>query len=232
MKKKIIVLAISCFVLASSVGCGKKNDSVTDDVILSSTIGLTSEMTGEITTEKIGADDVIITEEVNTTGQISVDMDEVNIRELIDANLVFMQDVLGIRMLKNSSWIPDQDGYIIPADENAFASYEAFEKFVRAVYVEEKANMFLYKYPTEDNPLFINENGKLYYNMTAYGEKGYYVDWTNYEITIDKKKEDRIEFTVTASIEVPADQPVKKPYDIKGAIVKQGDRWLLEDSVY
>lgn len=125
-----------------------------------------------------------------------------------------------------------QDGHICKVSDERFASYADFEAYIHSVYCAAEADMLLNHYPYEDSPMYLDVDGELYIDLNLAGAKGYYVDWTDCEITIDSADAERCEFTVKGSIEEPAEVPVQEDYFANGVAVFEKGKWVLEKMIY
>ena len=152
---------------------------------------------------------------------------ESEIRRLVDENLYCMRDVFVLSMLPTED-TPIEGEWIYPVKEDVFKDYAEFDAYVRSVYCKETADMYL----CGEDPKYVNIDGKLCANKYLEGSKGYYVDWTDYDLTIDSVTEDECTFTVTCSVEWPADKPVKEAYPVSGKAVKEDGKWLLTSMLY
>ena len=61
---------------------------------------------------------------------------------------------------------------------------------------------------------YYDQDGMLYLDINYDGAKGYYVDWSGFTLTIDSTEGNQCAFTVTATVEWPADVPQKEPYSV------------------
>ena len=69
----------------------------------------------------------------------------------------------------------------------------------------------------------------LYLDINYDGAKGYYVDWSGFTLTIDSTEGNQCTFTVTATVEWPADEPQKEPYSVIQTAIYENGRWLLTE---
>lgn len=165
-----------------------------------------------------------------TVGQVLTDE---KIKWLIDENIYCNLHVFEMNSL---SWKDEQIEYegrtLYPVNEEKFVDFAAFEEYVRSVYCRETAELYLYKSPYEETPQYVNVDGKLYVDISCVGGKGYYVDWTDYSFEIKSQTEERCEFTVTASVEWPAEVPQKELYSVDAVAVFEDGKWVLEKMIY
>lgn len=164
-----------------------------------------------------------------TTDVITADfVTEAEIRNLLDENLNCMSNIFILDTLPTKDTpIQGQEG-IYQVEEDIFGDYAEFESYVRSVYCKETADMYLYDYPNEENPKYVNIEGKLCTNRHDAG-KGYCVDWTDYALTIESVQDGECQFTVACSVEPIVEESVSKRYMIQGKAVYENDRWLLTD---
>lgn len=247
MKKKYVVLAISMMGALLMVGCGDKTDKQSEnttqiyiqtDTTDATESGDTTDVTDGDTTEATESGDTTEKTEEEATAQEASDeavpeLDEAAMRALIKENIN-----CNLNIFANGNLMPVDGEYdeatenLVQVDPSEFADWDSFEAYVRSVYVEKTADMYLYNYPLEGQPRYVNQDGKLYLNLTLCGGKGYYVDWTDYQIEVTSSTDKRVEVKLTATVEWPADEPVKEPYEANGAFVYENGKWLLEDMIY
>lgn len=165
---------------------------------------------------------------------ISSDNSEITeemLSDLFKENVYCMVNVFSISHLPYDEETM-QDGHICKVSDEKFASFADFESYIRSVYCEAEAERLLYQYPYEDSPMYLNVDGVLCIDLNQAGAKGYYVDWSNCEITIDSVDAERCEFTVKGSIEEPAEVPVQEDYFANGTAVFENGNWVLEKMIY
>lgn len=155
-----------------------------------------------------------------------VKLDEKGIRTLADQSIYCMQHVIGLSALPTQG-VPIRDN-IYQVDESKFKDYAAFEKYIRSIYCKTEADRLLYNTPYEGQPEYLNIDGKLCVNMDRVGAKGYYVDWSKYEIKITNSSAAACEFTLTAAVEWPAENPKKESYPVKASAVYENGKWVLQ----
>lgn len=161
------------------------------------------------------------------------ELDEETMRAVFDENLNCMYHIFGLGSLMPIGGEYDaSQGNLVQVDPSVYPDWDSFEAYIRSVYCKETADMYLYNYPYEGDPKYINQDGMLYVNMEYDGGKGYYVDWSDYQIEITNKADTRVDFKATATIEEPGDEPVMEPYEVTGAFVLEDGNWLLEQSVF
>lgn len=114
-------------------------------------------------------------------------------------------------------------------DTNYFADYASFEEYIRSVYCKQEADRLLYNFPEEGVQKYYDQDGMLYLNTNYDGAKGYYVDWSGFTLTIDSTEGNQCTFTVTATVEEPADVPQKEPYSVTQTAIFEDGRWVLTE---
>lgn len=112
-------------------------------------------------------------------------------------------------------------------DTNYFADYASFEEYIRSIYCRQEADRLLYNFPEEGVQKYYDQDGMLYLNVNYDGAKGYYVDWSDYTLTIDSVQGNLCTFTATATVEWPADEPKKEPYSVTQTAVLEDGSWVL-----
>lgn len=162
------------------------------------------------------------------TGQVT----ESILKELIDKNVYCNITIFNGRLPLKETEIDMDTTSLYQVSEEAFKDYAAFEQYIRSVYCQSTADMYLNNYPEEGLQKYKNVDGKLYLDLKYCGEKGYYVKWDNYTITIDKTDAKNCEFTVKTTVEMPADEPVEEEYTVKGTAVYENGKWVLEKMLY
>lgn len=155
---------------------------------------------------------------------------ESTIAALFNENINCMQNIFALSSLPHTEEEAEPNVYVV--DESYFEDYAAFEEYIRSVYCKETADMLLYDYPYENEPKYIDKDGKLCVNTMLDGSKGYYVDWTDCKIEIKEADSNQCTFSVTGKIEEPSDNPVKEDYTVESTAVIENGSWLLTEMVY
>ncbi|MGN1231166.1 MAG: hypothetical protein ACI4TP_04630 [Anaerotignum sp.] len=171
------------------------------------------------------------TDENEVVSSENIEITEAILADLFKENVDCMVNVFSISHLPYDEETM-QDGHICKVSDERFASYADFESYIRSVYCAEEAERLLNHYPYEDSPMYLDVDGELYIDLNQAGAKGYYVDWSNCEITIDSADAEICEFTVKGSIEEPAEVPVKEDYFANGVAVFENGNWVLEKMIY
>lgn len=225
MKKKVLVTVFGIMLAAGLTGCDVKEFVA----IGGETPAVSTETKVEETLESTEAN--IQASSENVAAPVTITEEE--LRALMDKNIYVNLSVFGVSNLPLKVEEIDYDKErFYQVKEEAFPDYAAFENYIRSVYCKETADMYLYKYPTEEAPMYVNMDGKLYLDSYSMGGKGYYVDWSEYTIEVTKSDENVCEFTVTATVEWPAENAIKEPYTVQGVAVKENGVWLLQSMIY
>lgn len=212
MKKKIIstMLIMSLFVGVS--GCGNASES-----------GVVTDTINENTQSVLESQNTLESQEVKEEAM------KETLNGLIKENLRCMYEIFILSMLPSQGEPLDEWKYQV--SEEYFKDFAEFEAYVRSVYCKETADRYLYNFPCEGDPKYVNIDGKLYENRMYDGGKGYYVDWSSYTIDIDSLTDDKCEFTVNCTVEWPAEKPVVEPYPVKGTVILQDGKWVLTEMI-
>lgn len=152
------------------------------------------------------------------------------INELIEKNLYCMFEIFSLGSLPTQGEPLHDMVYLV--DETKFASYSAFESYLRDIYVKDEADLLLYNYPMEGRPKYLNEAGKLCVDMELDGGRGYYVDWENYTFERHLNSANRCDLVLHALIEEPADEPVAEEYEVTVTVLYQNGKWMLTELFY
>ncbi|MGN0135254.1 hypothetical protein [Anaerotignum sp.] len=170
------------------------------------------------------------TDETEVISSENSEITEDTLLDLFKENIYCMVNIFSINHLPYDE--ETQGGHICKVSDERFASFSDFEAYIRSVYCGAEADRLLNHYPYEDSPMYLNVDGELYINVDLAGAKGYYVDWSNCEITIDSADAERCEFTVKGSVEEPAEVPVQEDYFTNGVAVFENGKWVLEKMIY
>lgn len=162
-----------------------------------------------------------------TSSAVNNGITEDEIRSLMKENLNCMYNIFCLGMLPAQGEAVENNVYLV--DPSYFKDYASFESYVRSIYCEKTADMYLNNYPYEGVKKYENRDGMLYENRDYDGGKGYYVDWSEYTVTIDSVSDTECTFTMVASVEWPAEHPVKEPYEVKGKAVYENGKWLFTE---
>lgn len=175
---------------------------------------------------------VSITQETASVAEKTNQVTESILKELIDKNIYCNIHIFNGKLpLKDAETDMDKTS-LYQVSDDAFKDYAAFENYIRSVYCQSTADMYLNNYPEEGLQKYKNVDGKLYIDLKYCGEKGYYVNWDKYTVTIDKEDAKNCEFTVKTTVEMPADKPTLEEYTVKGTAVFENGKWVLEKMLY
>ena len=146
-------------------------------------------------------------------------------RELFDRNLKCTLEIFDLNTLA----FEDEavEGTFCPVTDSRFKTFADLEEYVNATYVKDIADNLLI-----ERGLYKEVNGVFCIDTSRIGGKGYYVDWSDYDLEIVSGDKDTCEFDVKGYIEEPSNDPQREPYT-KTAKAKNVDgNWLLEAVVY
>ena len=120
----------------------------------------------------------------------------------------------------------DSDCYT-KAETSFFTSYSELSDFVTKAYTNEKSDFLLNKYPSKDNPLYIDKNGSIYVDLDAVKPVEYNVLWDDsYTVTFTENSPQKCSFTLTTT-DFDGNE-----YITSGSAVFENGKWLLTDMVY
>lgn len=225
MKKKITAVIILAALMA---GCAQIADDPAQTNIITESAA-TSETTAEVTTTS-ETDAPVRTEDTETAAPVST-VSEEELRALMEENLYCMRNIFTLGTLPYGE-SPIQGENIYKVEDERFATFADLEEYVRGVYCKETADMYLYNYPYEGEPLYFDVDGQLCIDINRAGTKGYYVDWTDFGLDITSADESVCEFTVTGLAEEPADEPTFTEYTVNAKAVCEDGKWVLEKMIY
>lgn len=156
---------------------------------------------------------------------------EEGIRALMAENLNCMYNIFVLNHLPiQGDFVAGQSIY--PVNTYKFATFEEFENYVRSVYSKETADLYLYNFPYEGEPMYFEKDCLLYIDLNKVGGKGYYVDWSNYTVTINSCENDACSFTLNAQVEWPGEEPQAQDYPVEGKAVFENGTWLLTKMLF
>lgn len=227
MKKKIISVIILAAMLA---GCAKTVSETPEQTNI-----ITESTAAEETDSPANAEDTesvseTISETVTETEASVSSVSEEELRTLMEQNLDCMRYIFSLGTLAYSG-DPVQGDSVYKVDDR-FSTFAELEEYVRGVYCREEADRLLYNYPYEGEPLYFDVDGALCIDANRAGAKGYYVDWTDFGLTINSADDTMCEFTVTGLMEEPAEEPVYVEYKADARAVCEDGKWVLEKMIY
>lgn len=230
MKKKITAVIILAALMA---GCAKITDEPAQTNIITESAA-SAETTAEVTTAASESDAPVHTEDTETETETAAPVSTVSeeeLRALMEENLYCMRNIFTLGTLPYGE-SPVQGENIYKVEDQRFAAFADLEEYVRGVYCKETADMYLYNYPYEGEPLYFDVDGQLCIDINRAGAKGYYVDWTDFGLDIISADDSVCEFTVTGLAEEPADEPTFTEYTVNAKAVCEDGRWVLEKMIY
>ena len=163
---------------------------------------------------------------VSTISENNTALEETRIRLLADESINCMINIFELSSLTTQGE-PIKDN-IYQVDESKFKDYAAFENYIRSLYYKTEADRLLNDCHYENDPKYLNIDGKLCINMNQAGAKGYYVDWKNYEVKITNSDDTTCDFTLIATVEWPSENPTKESYTVNASAVYENGNWLLK----
>lgn len=153
---------------------------------------------------------------------------------LIEEN-IYCNQIFNMGMLPTveKEIIYDENNNLYQVDTEVFPDYASFEEYIRSVYCREKADELLYNFPYEGVRKYVNQDGKLYVDVRYDAAKGYYVDWSEYTVTMNFAGSEECEFTLHArGVMYPGENPVLEEYSVEGSVVLEDGKWLLTKILY
>ena len=145
-------------------------------------------------------------------------------KELFDRNLRVLQVFYSPKLDYEEEPI---EGTLCPVKDGRFKTFADLEEYVNATYVKDVAENLLV-----ERGLYKEVNGVLCIDISKLESRGYYVDWTDYNIEISGGDEKTCEFVVTGYIEEPSNEPQREPYTKVDKARNVDGNWLLEAVVY
>lgn len=200
---------------------------VYEDITYQNTTVVLSEMTTLESLTEISASETLVTTDLETTA--IPEFNESIIKDLFSKNLTCME-IFTLRPLRYDFSEKIRDN-ICPVISETFADYASFESYIRSVYIPQTANRLLYDTPYEDDPIYVNIDGRLCINANYDGGRGYYVDWSNYTVDIISVTEDACEFTVSAVQILPGEDNIAEDYSVSGRLILCDGEWRLEEMI-
>lgn len=144
------------------------------------------------------------------------------IRILWDEHIDCMMNYYGINFMDfEEGYVYSESDTLAPCSTQRFADYKAFEEYIRNIYSTTLADQLL------GNGHYVNQDGKLYFDLKYAANGSYYTDWKDSEIKVTNVSDEKIEFVITGTVEWPAEQPKEEPYPIQGELVAQENGWRL-----
>lgn len=226
MKLRSVVMGLAmCGIMLS--GCNANGNSQTEDKQLEP--GSETEIATQASTKQEKEEDAS-TEAGSASGQNETITEE-ELSNLFKENLNCMLYIFELGDLSHEEEPMDGD-MIYRVTDDKFHSLADLEEYLLTVYTKEEADRLLYHYPYEDQSKYLEQDGVLCINLALSGGKGYYVDWTDFEVTIKTIEEDRCTFLVKGTIEEPAEEPIQEEYFSEGVAVYENGHWVLEEMMH
>lgn len=231
MKKKLICAALAAAVLLAGCGSSAKPAAPASSApAASSSEPASSESTAPAATEAPTE-----TPEPTQPEEPAEDMEAI-IRDLFEQHLYCMIHIfeLGNLPYDENAYDPENppENDLVPVTSEEFKNYSDFEAYIRGIYSKEVADAYLYNFPYEGSPKYVNVDGDLYLNLMLCGGKGYYVDWSDYTVEINEQTDDRCSFTLHAFVEWPAAEPKPEDYPVEAEIVLEENGWRMNTRAY
>lgn len=236
MKRRILI----CMLAMSALLCSCAE--VTDDVKINEISQTTAEQSAASDTETeqsaatAEASETVTEKETETRTETEPEIaaeteisapDETELRALLDENLYCMMKIFCMGGLPHEDEpVMGESVYKVSSDK--FATLSDLESYLLTVYTAEYTDMLLNDFPYEDTSMYLDVDGELCIDINYAGAKGYYVDWSSPEITVNSSDGSRCEFTIKCRVEEPADVPVYTDYFVDGTAVYENGRWVLE----
>ncbi len=217
--KRICFVLLLLTLLLPLAACGREEKRPETAAAPSTETALTE--TGEIAaTEE--------TEEEPETEEIAPPGEE-ELRELVEKNLDCVLSIFDGGYLQYDT--TPTENKLHKVTDPRFADFAALESFVRSVYIETEADELLYRQVVPGHTLYVNLDGELYIDEAAMANKGYYVDWSNFDLTVVAVSGGSCRFTVTAALIEPGPVAERKPYVRAGEAIYENDAWRLNGTI-
>ena len=225
MKKCFVFIMVAAMYVCAFTACDKGDGGNSTKVTVSEESKESKE--SETAAESQTAETVVDSQTSSTSTSIS----EEKLRALMDENINVNLNIFGVRSLPFEEEEVNDETTIYQVKQDVFPDYASFENYIRSIYCEETADMYLYNYPVEGAQKYVNQDGKLCVDLQFEGGNGYYVDWSDYTIEIVSATETECEFIVKASVEWPAEEPVKEDYEVTGKAILENGAWVLTEMI-
>ena len=156
---------------------------------------------------------------------------EKTLRKLVDKSLDCLYNLELSTPRTVGEPIGNEDIYQV--DTAVFKDYDDFQDYFASIYCQNFMDTVINALDsTDSNQKYFCKDGMLCVNYKYSGSKGYYVDWSDYTIEIVSASATECEFILTATIEEPADNPVKESYSKTFRAVCENGEWRLTASIY
>ena len=211
MKKLFVILFAAALLLCSCANPGGSS-SAPEDLSAAQTEEQTSAEESAVYTKSVFEP---------VKGKIA----EPELRRLFDGNLDCVFNIFDNLLPHESEPVYDTFCYV----NNRFSTYAELEEYVNGIYCAETAKKLL-EYNHNGRRRYFDYNGRLCVDLATAGGRGYYVDWSDYKITVEILNETECYFTVSATVTYPADEPKAEPYGALVHAVCEDGVWKLEKS--
>lgn len=227
--KKWMIPVVAALCCVSVTACGDNSSASTEPTAVTTTASDKAQTTEAPSETTAVATDAQATTTTTAADTQSGELTEDGIRTLMKGNVDCVMNIFFTNDLPTQG-DPIRD-HVSQVDTTKFASYADFEAYVGSIYTKETTKMLLNDYPYEGQPKYLNIDGKLCLDTNLSGAKGYYVDWSSYTVNITKSDDKTCEFTLTAKITEPGDNPTPEDYPATGKAVFEDGKWLLESRI-
>lgn len=144
--------------------------------------------------------------------------------ELFDRNLKVLETFYSPKLDYEEEPV---EGTLCPVKDERFKTFADLEEYINGTYVKDTAESLLV-----ERGLYKEVNGVFCIDISRLEGKGYYVDWSDYDLEIVNGDEDTCEFSVTGYLEEPSNDPQREPYTKTAKTRYVDGKWLLEAVVY
>lgn len=148
---------------------------------------------------------------------------EPGLRRLFDGNLDCVFNIIRNPLPFEFEPVAEKLHYVT----GRFTAFAELEAYFNAIYCADTAKELL-EYELNGHRRYLDHNGRLCFDEYCATAAGYYVDWTDYKLTIELIDEKDCYFTAVGTAEYPADEPKKEPYAVLAHAVCENGVWKLE----
>ena len=163
-------------------------------------------------------------EETNTTmpqKTVSQPDETASIKEAIDYNILLLNHENGLKTLPHNENPIKDNLYPVVSDE--FKSVADIRSKLSKYYIEDAVNIIMDKV----NLMYKDVDGVLCFDQSGWRGKGYFVDWSHYEMKTGPAGDGMIQVTLTADKTEPGENVSAVPYQINVVLVKDDGNWKL-----
>ncbi|MCQ2417931.1 MAG: IseA DL-endopeptidase inhibitor family protein [Oscillospiraceae bacterium] len=162
-------------------------------------------------------------------GVVNPEMETV-IRSLTDKNVDCLLNIFVVNMLPYEETpalvYDDPDTYLAKCTSDRFPTYQSLVDYLNTVYTESYTHELLDE-QVDSQKKYVEVDGALYCNRYLDGGIGYYVDWSNYKVSIDALTDTRCDFTITAKMDMPDEVVKEEEYSCSAIAVLENGTWKL-----